>query len=264
MTAESKTTQFRTSEALFKHTFVESALADSTKLVKALGAPGSFFKAKAEFRRAPTRAEFYVGCVGTSLAHVLSMCQQLEHSVLYLASFRPTAKMKAAGMTRQTHLTASIENYLVRTRSLDDRVLHLINDVFALYNPPQQVKYELIAGNTHVKRCSVHSRLVALHKALGVYRLSTNSILHRQEYLEDDLRELEGLTLLFSQGYTELKEDVRSTASSIIRGKVKTFSATNEKVFGLLAELFAALEVEYWRQRNNLRQQYGLIESLEK
>jgi hypothetical protein len=264
MTTKSKATEFRTFQSLTEHPFASSALVDGAKLTQALSVPGSVFKAKGEFRRAPTRAEFYVGCVGTSLAHVLSMCQQLEHSVLYLTSFRPTAKMKAASMTRQTHLTASIENYLVRTRSLDDRVLHLINDVFALYNPPRQIKYDLIAGNSHVRRWSVHLKLKSFHKALDEHRSSTNQILHQREYLEDDLRELEGLTLLFSQGYTELEEDVRSTASSIVRGKVKTFSATNEKAFALLAELFAALQVEYCSQRKNLSQQCGPIKSLEK
>ena len=79
-----------------------------------------------DYIRDPDEYEFFLICVAHRTAEVLNCCQQLAHIPIYLTSYSETRKMVRAGITRHSAIVYRIENYVLRTQSLLDRVLKLV------------------------------------------------------------------------------------------------------------------------------------------
>lgn len=144
---------------LVEHSFVKSVFDDCIKISKSLTEKGSLFKIKAKYKRNLKEVEWYCQAVASALAHLLNLCQQLEHSILYFSSFSPTERMKKAGISRATHLLYSVENYIIKTQSVYDRMLILINNVFDVGNQENTLTHELIVTNAHVKYKGLPNKL---------------------------------------------------------------------------------------------------------
>ncbi len=258
--------KYNSSDLLANHPFANLVLQNAVKITASIQAKGSAFKVNTKYNRDPTQAEFYYISTGTTLAHFLSTCQQLEHCVLYFSSFSPTVKMKGAGITKHSYLLYCIENYIIRTQSFYDRLLRFIDKVFCLYNPSHLISHELVISNTHVKHTKVPSRLKTLRKLIKGYYRDRNEIMHERQYLEDDLRRLEGYTILASDSpYKDdkyFKLEIKDMARQIIKGKTKEFTNVNKKIFIAIAELFETLKPIYDEQRNILEAIHGRIEVL--
>jgi len=99
--------------------------------------------------------------------------------------------MREAGITRAGHLQYNIENYLIRTQSLHDRVLKLVNVVFHLGLHPRDCRHDTISENIHVEITDVPVKLKSIRKLLERYKKERNIVIHHESYNEDDLRKLE-------------------------------------------------------------------------
>lgn len=258
--------KYSTVEGLAKHPFAQSVLHNGGRVAESLHAPGSLFKVDAAYSREPTQAEFYCVSTGNSLAQLLSVCQQLEHSILYLSSFSPTEKMKQSGISRQSHLLYCIENYIVRSQSVYDRVLRLVDKVFCLYNPSHLISRELVISNTHVKNSEVPPKLKSIRSVIKDYYRDRNEIIHESHYLEDDLRRLEGYTILSAEEPFKNDKDIRlgikHLTKQIVQDKTRTFSKVNNEAFMAISELFNALTNKYNDQLKILEAIYGRIKAL--
>lgn len=249
---------------LGNHPFVKYVFHDAVRVTAAIQAPGSAFKADAEFKRDPTQAEFYCISTGSSLAHLLSICQQMEHSILYFSAFTPTEKMKKIGITKQSHLLYCIENYIIRTQSMYDRVLRLVDKAFCLYNPSHLISHELIMGNIHIRSSSIHSKLKSIRKSIKGYYRDRNEIMHERQYLEDDLRRLEAYSILSTdEPYKNdkyFKLEIKDLTRQIVKGKTNTFTSVNKNAFNAIAKLFDDLMKKYKEQLRILEAIHGKIE----
>ena len=258
--------KYNSSDTLAHHTFAHLVLQNAVKISVSIQAKGSAFKANAKYDRDPTHAEFYYITAGTSLSHFLSTCQQLEHCVLYFSSFSPTDKMKNGGINKHSYLLYSIENYIIRTQTFYDRLLRFIDNIFCLYNPSHLISHELIISNTHVKHSDVPSRLKTIRRLIKAYYRDRNEIMHERQYLEDDLRRLEGYTILATDSpYKDdkyFKQEIKDLARQIIKGKTKEFTMVNKNVFTAVAELFETLKPLYDEKRKVLEAIHGKIELL--
>lgn len=262
MSTKKQTKEYTTSNALDKHPFASLALLYGVRILKVIEKPHTVLKAKGEYKRDPSEAEYYCISVAKTLSHVLSICQQLEHSVLYFSSFSPSQKMKKASITRQSHLLYCIENYIIRTQSMYDRLLVLIDRVFELYNPSHRISHELIISNLHIQHSSIPSKLQVLRKVIKDYYHDRNMIIHEQGYLEDNLRELEAYTILSNsegplKGQPDLIEEIKYLAMQIIKNKTKEFAKVNHDSFVILGDIFNHLKKEYEYKRNILEAVHG-------
>ena len=268
MSTKKQTKEYTTSNALNNHPFASLALFYSFRILKVIEKPHSILKTQAEYKRAPSKAEYYCLSVAKTLAHVLSICQQLEHSVLYFSSFSPTQKMKKANITKQSHLLYCIENYIIRTQSMYDRLLVLVDRVFELYNPSHRISHELIISNTHIRHSSIPTKLKKMRKCISDYYRDRNMIIHEQGYLEENLRELEAYTILsnsegFLKGQPDLIEEIKYLAMQGIKNKTKEFSKVNHDSFVILGGIFNHLKKEYEYKRNILEAVHGKSELAE-
>lgn len=268
MSTKKQTKEYATYNALSNHPFASLALLYGVQILKVIYKPRTLLKAKIEYKRTPSKAEYYCISVATTLSHVLAICEQLEHSVLYFSSFSPTQKMKNASITRQSHLLYCIENYIIRTQSMYDRLLVLIDRVFELYNPSHKISHELIISNLHIQHSSIPDKLKVLRKVIKDYSHDRNMIIHEQGYLEDNLRELEAYTILSNsegslKGQSDLIEEIKYLASLIIKNKTSEFSKVNHDVFIILGDIFNHLKNKYEYKRDILEAVHGKSELAE-
>lgn len=149
------------------------------------------FDVDAKPDRELTEAEFFaIGC-GYSMSHLLSLVSQLEYAPAYLRESRISDGLRAAGVTRLSDVVYHWENYLIRSRGLEDRVLQLVCDVLHLGIDRKNVNFSLIRRNAHVRSISVAAVLDRLHKLIQSVANERNRIIHERGVLDEDFRRLE-------------------------------------------------------------------------
>lgn len=238
-------------QELTSHKLTQTAFKKAVEVTSKLQI-GSIALVKAEFSREPDEYKFFVIEVGHTLAHLLSSCEQMMQAVIFLSAFSPTKKMKTHGITRSHHLQYNIENYLIRTQSIYDRILKLVNAVFHLGIAPHDCRHDTIARNLHVKVTDVPAKLQKLKKLLEKYRQDRNVVIHHESYQEDELRKIEMFHLLLSkQDEAELPDHdmfqmvARDLTRKFLQRKCEEFEQFNEAVSRAMVSLFDSLESKY-------------------
>ncbi len=250
-------------EQLTSHPFVKIAFKNGIEVAQALETNHAY-EVDVKYSRDPNEYEYYVVEVGHTLAHFLSICEQMIYAVHFLSVFSPTQKMKEKGINRSNHIQYNVENYLIRTQSLSDRILKLTNAVFHLGIDQRNCKFDTISKNLHVKMTKIPGRLKKLSKTLEKYRQDRNTIIHHESYLENDLHELEMLHLVKSkskeyevqniEGLTNLTNRLTRT---YVKQKSDEFNKFNEEVFKEVLVLFNDLQKKYEQIENELRLKCG-------
>lgn len=249
----------RTQE-LLRHSFTRRVFEDSRPVYQVIMVPGKVLNA--EFTREPDEYEFYIHKAGNRIAHLLETCRQLSDAILYLSSFSPSMRMKKAGINWHSHLLYTIENFIIRTSTLYDRALKLVDAVFHLCNAPKECRHNTILKNAHVERTQVPDRMKALRKAVNKYLEDRNSIVHHEAYQDNQLRRLEMCVLLqrepelageeSSGALQNLPELTKDMIYEIVRVKTREFEEFNTDMCSRIVDLLSELDSEYLRQKRRL------------
>jgi septum formation topological specificity factor MinE len=247
-------------QKLLMHAFTRCVFEDCRSVYLATGVPGKVLNA--ELTREPDEYEFYILRAGNRITHLLETCRQLSDAILYLASFSPSERMKKAGITRHSHLLYTIENFIIRTSTLYDRALKLVDAVFHLCNDPKECRHNTILKNAHVERTLVPDRMQALRKVVNKYLQDRNSIIHHETYQDNRLRILEMYVLLQreltlagatpSDELQHLPELTKDMVYEIVWVKTREFEEFNTEMFSRVVDLLSELDSEYLRQKRRL------------
>ena len=96
------------------------------------------------FKRDPDEHEFFLLRTSHCLIGVLGCCSQLAQIPVYLSNHNQTPAMGRVGINRHAAIVYHLENYIIRTQSLLDRVLKLVDAVFHLTNEARNCRYEVV------------------------------------------------------------------------------------------------------------------------
>jgi hypothetical protein len=192
--------------------------------------------------------EYYALACGHSLAHLLSACGQVIQLRFYLTGFRLPPRLKRTGATRAEQLVLVVEDFLIRTQTVYDRALALVDSVFHIGNPPRFVSHALIAGNAHIKSSKVLPSLNALNKLVAPHRADRNRVIHRESLQNRELRLLELLEIVLKTTNLSKEERIRYIrrktllVRQVCRSRTKEFRNFAEQLVDRLSRLFAALQ----------------------
>lgn len=205
------------------------------------------FKVFADHKREPTEDEYYCLQLGYWLSHTLTVVRQLEHTILYMSNFSPSDKMKRAGINRHTHLLWSVENYIIRTQSVYDRILILTDRLFHIQNNPNRISHESIITNSHISMTKIPNFLKEVKAAVKKYYHDRNTIIHESSYVDGDIRKIEAYSILASsKDYDEFKvEDINDQLKLLtkeyLKRKTREFARINVNVCVALSRLFSEM-----------------------
>lgn len=211
----------------------------------------------------PDEHGFYLLRVGNRLAMLLSHCEQLAHAVLFLSNYRETTATLRAGITRAKHIRYGIESYIVRTQTLYDLVLKVVDSVFHLTNADAQCRYLTIVQNLKVKQTDVPKPLARLNKKLQDFRNARNKVIHRGGYQEGDLFRLELYTEL-EESYRRAGQDIpsdfiflpeakREMIRELIKKRKTQYTRFNAAVFQLVSDVLDSLYGHFIEEERRLR-----------
>ena len=240
----------RTLDDLGNHAFINHCFSDGIKVTKELGDLKPF-SVLPSYKRKPFEEEYYQLAVSSSAATLLNACQQLTDSIQYLSSFSPSPKMKRHGITRQRHIQYTIENFIIRSQSTYDKLLVLVDAVFHLGNDDELINHQLIARNVHVRMTPVESQLRAIRKTMAKYQFVRNEIIHHGSFQEDDLRKLQGFSIIReSDSDGEFSIVFKSMTKNYLINKTVEYSEYVDFLFSGLYEIFIALDKVYLENRH--------------
>jgi hypothetical protein len=241
------------------HPFAQDALENGVSVQKMLGdrSPSSVVP---DYAREPDEHEFFLIRVATSLVEVLNCCHQLSEIPLFLGNHRSTKAMDKAGVNRHSLIVYHIENYLVRTQTLLDRVLKLVDAVFHLLNASRNCRYDVVMKNVKVQVSSVPNPLTQLKNLLNRYTGVRNEIIHQHSIKEDPLRRLALYFLLQRwdrisprEGHANVDELIKESVFEILWFKKKELLAFNKEVALSVSAIFDSLAPYYAREEAALR-----------
>lgn len=246
------TTGIREIQALADHPFSKQVWAVARPFIPAPEAPHKSDEELAEH-------EFYAISCGYSLAHLLTVCGQLVHLRYYLTGFVLPASLRRAGATRAEQLVLAVEDFVIRSQSLYDRALALVNSVFHLGNAVDTITHAVIVGNSHIQSApAVLVPLKSLRKLVSQYQDARNSIIHRATIQADDLRQIEILEILSRENDPAFPpKGLAATKARLVReacrSRTEEFSSFTTKAFHYSAALFDVLAPEHLRRFQTIR-----------
>jgi hypothetical protein len=213
-----------------------------------------------DYIRVPDEHEFFLIGVAHHLAEVLNCCQQLAHIPIFLTNYAETRKMVRAGITRHSAIVYHIENYIIRTQSLLDRILKLVDAVFHLTNDPRNCRFDVIIHNVKVQVSDLPDSIKAFRKLLGRYSHIRNEVTHEHSLKDDELR---GLDLLYlverwerispKKSASNVRDEINERILEILLKKKKEFLAFNKEIASSVTEIFDKLTPYYAREEQSLR-----------
>jgi hypothetical protein len=241
------------------HSFAQDVLKRASAVEKLLGN-----RARAnvvpEYTREPDEHEFFLIGVAIAMAELLNCCHQLSQIPVLLANHRQTATMDKAGINRHSMIVYHIENYLIRTQSVLDRTLKLVDAVFHLLNAPKNCRYDVVIQNVKVQVSDIPEPIKKLRKLLERYAGLRNEIIHHHSIKENALRRLDLFFILERWGKispnhnsSNIQEHIKDTIFEILWFKKKELVEFNNEIAASLNLIFDKLTPYYKREDGALR-----------
>ena len=154
------------------------------------------------------------------------------------------------------HLIYNIENYLIRIKSVHDRILQLVNAVFHLCINEANVNHGVIVSNYKVQhRPEIHKSMKSISKYLNDHEQIRHTLIHRHSLIDKNLKKIE---IFYLNNFEHIDDEEKVKAYKYVRSdhlkryiadKKKEFNLINSSLFKLIDELFILLKPEYERQK---------------
>ena len=200
-----------------------------------------------------TEYQYYVQKVGFYIVNTTSWCKQLDLAIDLLSNFNYSRKEAS----RADHLIYNIENYLIRIKSVHDRVLQLVNAVFHLCINEANVNHGVIVSNYKVQhRPDILKAVKAVSKYLSEHEQIRHTLIHRHSLIDKDLKKIE---LFYLTNFEHIDNEDQVKAYKYVRtehlkrflsDKKSEFREINSTLYTLIDTLFSSLKSEYERQKN--------------
>lgn len=198
----------------------------------------------------PTRPlkwyEAYMRDVFLKAAELVTTCEQIEHSVAFMANFRSTPSLKSAGVTRLDHIRYHIENHLIRIISVGDRALILTSAVLRLGVKPRDCNRHIILNNEYVEGTDIADDLSEIASVIQPFREERNAVVHNDTYSHEDMRHLEAAYNLEEKGKNpQPRHWTKRETHEFVANRKEEMQEANSDLFRAVSDLFADLQAAF-------------------
>ncbi|TDX26803.1 hypothetical protein DFO67_11568 [Modicisalibacter xianhensis] len=160
--------------------------------------------------------------------------------------------------TRADLIELWVDNSIIRTQSIYERSLILVNRVCYLGIANERISHENIVCNEHVRKFGVDGLIKSINKKCKEYRIIRNVVIHHDRYSEEELDNI-SLILRANQASKENGGEEIADESFIEQITRDYLSAKNveltdylRKIEGAIEELYDSLIPIYQRKKAEL------------
>lgn len=241
---------------LGEHPFAKSVFSENAAVLKAAYASGKATDIDSKPVRDLTEAEWYVRSCGFALAHLLGLLQQLAQIPGYITQYRRTDALAARSVTRASDVTYHLENFLVRTQSLQDRALQLCSAVMHTGLDLRDVSYVRMIRNARVQSTGLDVSLKAINELCQKYSQTRNQVIHQHGLLDGELRRVElilmGSRVVNHEKRGAMASSYRYLVQDLASRKTAEFDEFTRSAISSVDQLFGALAPQYSRMKARL------------
>ncbi|MFC1650897.1 Cthe_2314 family HEPN domain-containing protein [Candidatus Latescibacterota bacterium] len=245
---------------IYEHELVDHILRDAMNATKDLYESGSTLKVLPKPIRPLTQYESYLNSCGISMSHLITILEQIVMLPAYIEEYSSTKAMRRSKITRLNDIAYHYENFIIRAKSIDDRILQLCNSIFHLGYGQNDVNFSLVLNNSHIKSSDISDNIKDIHNCCDIFGSQRNKIIHQHSLLDEDLRKIE-LMLHASRNEGEYKIFARSHYRSLIKEfankKVPEMNDFISNLMILIIELLNSLQNIYEEKKKMLAVLYG-------
>lgn len=201
--------------------------------------------------------KYHVNCWRTCKAISVSIekLKIAEEYVRFSCNFIPPGKDSNIGDYIEFH----IENYMIRSRTIYDRVLVFTNCLCDIGKPKKDINHNAIVNNQKVIELGLNPKLKLINKACSQYRTSRNTIIHHDKYENENL---EWVTVVnkakesLGDEYEKIlgisKETIISNTASVIIEHMKGFDHNTKNIISSV-DYFLDEAFEIYRQKSEAK-----------
>lgn len=177
-----------------------------------------------------------------SASELLIVCDQMSYAVEFLSGFRLRNMPSGDLITHHDYIVYHLENHLIRTGSVLDRVLLLVNIIFQLGVPEKECRFSVIADNEHVASTPTADALRAIQKTIAPYQGQRNLVIHRRRLSDANLTPLELYSAFQKSESTVSDDDVTENLFHFYKTEADRFVKTKkEELWEFNSEAFLAV-----------------------
>lgn len=198
--------------------------------------------------------EKYAISVFLAISEVYQTLQKLNQAIIYLTNYRVTPSLKKEGINRFSHIEYHLENYFIRTQSVYDKMLVVLNEVFRLGNAEENCIPKTIFTDSRLQGNRIISLMKDLRKILNKFRGPRDEIIHRIRYYRED--KLARVGNLYIIGESDIKSispaDFKIMRTIItneyLKNKKRELNKTNNAILNIIEKIFDEVVIEFDKQ----------------
>lgn len=188
----------------------------------------------------------------------------LQHSIdrAYLSievlSSSHSFELANSNFNNSSFVSFSVENYIISSCSIYDRVLHFINALLNLGLNKLDTTHRIIVANNHVIRLNLDKNLKKIKKLLLKYSIIRNDITHNNFYYDEISRDLSSKHFIndleISQGRNSIypEAELEQQTKEYLDSKVKEFSKYMDNLMIEINLIYDIALVVYANIKKNL------------
>jgi hypothetical protein len=199
--------------------------------------------------------EKYIVKTFRSASEVMGACEQMVFAKIFLSGYRSQMSPENLDLTRYAYIVYHLENHLIRTGMVLDRCLLLTNTVYQLGIPDRHCRFSIVAKNSNVNE-KVSQAIADLRKTTQELRAERNKVIHRKQYSDEELDEIEIYHVYESAGFDPhesyfhlMKMDI----DKIVASKKEELESINNDIFHSTIKIFDSLLPKYTQVKNSIR-----------
>ena len=155
------------------------------------------------------------------------------------------------------------QNYIIRTQTVYDLVLKLIDAVFHLQNSDTQCRHLTITQNVKVKQTEVPNMLKPIRKKLREFEQARHTVIHHGAHQDDELSPLELFTTLegiYRRSGETLPADLSfmpelriEMTRELIKKRKDQYARFNSCILELISDVLEVLHKQFEKEERHLR-----------
>ena len=165
---------------------------------------------------------------------------------------------KNSDFSTAEYMEYSIENYIIRSRSIYDRALIFVGNLFDLGISNDSITHLLITTNQHVKQNKLDAILKTIKKACDTYQYKRNVIIHHDNLIDEQFDTIATIISAYHLSAKAGKDEpfsegkVKFYSKQIIKSKIAEYNENLKIITECVTSLYDACEIIYLRKKLEL------------